>query len=157
MMDFLVHCLAWRLPAFMIKVFVYVAVVAAIAVLFNCQTLQDYFQARQRHDAYQESVAHLRQECQDLRQERAMLEQGGFEWERAARERWMMIKPGEHVLFVETEAEAARHANVDSTPDRDALPPVVPQSVQAYKNSSLANAFVASSSVTRPSLKHSNR
>lgn len=115
LLDFLLNCIPWRLPAFLLKWLVGVAAAVALLVYLNFSTLQQYFEARDRRDGYQESVRSLQQQHAELLREQAELRSNGFEKERAIRERLLMVRPGEQILFIEEEG-------ADKTPQEDALP-----------------------------------
>ena len=71
-------------------------------LLVNSATLREYFQARARKDQYVKFVSRLERDQAELLAERAALQSGGFPKEKALRERLLMVKPGEEILFIET-------------------------------------------------------
>lgn len=88
-------------PLRAIKWAAYVVVCCMVWMLFNRDTLRDYFQARTRQEQYTKNVARLQRDQSALLAERAALQAGGFPKEKALRERLVMVKPGEEILFIE--------------------------------------------------------
>ncbi len=75
---------------------------------FHYPTIHSLLKAREQRDRYRESVAELEREKATLLTERPSLQAGGFASEKAVRERFLMVKPGEHILLVQGEAPSHR-------------------------------------------------
>ena len=92
-------------PFTVIKWLVYVIVPVIFWMGLNFDTLRRYFAERalMRHNA--DEVARLEKEFGGLTDEKRKLEQGGFPAEKAVRERFKMVKPGEKVIFLEENPE----------------------------------------------------
>ena len=116
--DFLTGLVLWRLPRLLLRVAVYVMAGAALMIFFNFSTLQEYFRARERRDNYRESVAALQREYNQLLQEQAELKNNGFDKEKAIRERWLMVKPGEQILFIEPSMPSETMPPIPAVPDK---------------------------------------
>jgi cell division protein FtsB len=97
----------WCRPFRLLQWTAFVVICAVVWVVLNYSTLQEYFRERDRLEHYRESVTHLQKQQNQLVEERTALLAGGFPAEKAIRERLLMVKPGEHVLFIET-PQAAR-------------------------------------------------
>lgn len=79
----------------------YIVVCCLAWLLLNRDTLREYFEARERKEDYIRDVNRLETEHQQLLAERAALQTEGFPKEKALRERMIMVKPGEEILFVD--------------------------------------------------------
>jgi cell division protein FtsB len=108
----------WRLPSLLIRAAAYLFAATALMVYLNFPTLQEYFHARERRDSYRDSVAGLRREYAQLQQEQAELKNNGFDKERAIRERWLMIKPGEQILFIDPPSDEATTGTTKGIPSK---------------------------------------
>lgn len=97
---------------------------------FHYPTLHSLLKAREQRDRYRESVAQLEREKAALLTERPSLQGGGFATEKAVRERFLMVKPGEHILLVQDEAQSHRSLPggglMPLGRDRPALPSIDP-------------------------------
>jgi cell division protein FtsB len=103
--QYLTHLFVWRLPGLLIRAVAYLMAGVALMVYLNFSTLQQYFSARERRETYRQSIASLRTEHERLAKEQTELKNNGFDKEKAIRERWLMIKPGEQILFIEPPGE----------------------------------------------------
>jgi hypothetical protein len=121
MLDALTRPFGWRLPSLLVKVASYIFVGGALMLYINYPTLQEYFRARARRESYRESVAALKKEYDKLLREQSELKNGGFETEKTIRERLMMVKPGERILFIDPPA------GEEDAPVRPALPRIPDQ------------------------------
>ncbi|MCL5270313.1 MAG: septum formation initiator family protein [bacterium] len=121
-------------PAALVKWAVYLLVVAAIWIYFNRATLQAYFAARERYNAYRAEVAAQEKQQARLNAELKALKAGGFPAEKAIRERLFMVRPGEKIIFVDPPGgkagsdAAGHHAGAAESKTTDAAPPNVPPS-----------------------------
>jgi len=83
------------------------ALAVLLVVLFgvwsivNRESIADYLGNYERRNEMRREVARLEAEAADLERERSKLEQGGFETEKVARERFRFSKPGEEVLYLD--------------------------------------------------------
>ena len=93
--------LDWMRPAVAIRWAVFVAVMLVWWLVLNYATVREWVRAREQRDAYAAEVARLEAEHADLQRERVALEAGGFAAEKAARERLLMSRPDEKVIFIE--------------------------------------------------------
>lgn len=101
MPDWIAGFLATGLPGTLLRVMIYAIVGSALWVSINFSTLQEYFRARDRYQNYQQTVTELQREQERLMGEQAALKDDGFPKEKAIRERFLMVKPGEEILFIE--------------------------------------------------------
>ena len=92
-------------------------------VALNHATLRQYFAQRERRDTHVAEVKHLKQVLGRLDQERQQLRTGGFEAEKAIRERFYFVRPGEKVIFIETPTPAPPPEIKQQDADSDAKSP----------------------------------
>ena len=79
-----------------------VALACVAAWMFlNYEHLREYFDMRERLDRHRAGNARLERTREELLREREALEAGGFPAEKAIRERLLMSKPGERIIFLE--------------------------------------------------------
>lgn len=102
MLDFLLHALSMIRPLALLRWGIIIVLLAILWVASHYEALQTYFTARERRQEYSEQVNRLQQEQGRLQAEQAALRSGGFQTEKAIRERLLMVKPGEKILFIET-------------------------------------------------------
>jgi cell division protein FtsB len=114
--EFIFHRFPWRLPRLLVKAAAVVVICVAALVYLNLPTLREFVQTRQQRDAYRESVTSMKQEYEALLREQAQLQSGDFAMEKAIRERLLMVRRGEEVLFIESADGSA------GEPARPALP-----------------------------------
>jgi cell division protein FtsB len=93
------------LPFILVKWLAYLAVLFALWLAFNYDTLRDYFSSQTLMRQNQAEVAALESEHKRLNEENKQLEVGGFEAEKVIRERFKMVRPGERVIFIEEPKE----------------------------------------------------
>lgn len=94
-------------PFAVLKWTIYFSVPAILWAGVNFQTLRDYFNASATLDQNLVEVAKLESEYAVLQREREMLDLGGFPAEKAIRERFKMVLPGEGVIFFKPESDVA--------------------------------------------------
>lgn len=88
-------------PMIVIKWLAYSAILLAIWLGFNYSVLRDYFDARALRNENRRAVAELNRQVSSLLEEKAQLETWGFSAEKAIRERFKMIRPGEKVILLD--------------------------------------------------------
>ena len=92
-------------------------------IVLNYWKLQEYFSARDQRQRTRQTVGELERERARLLAERAALQGEGFATEKAIRERFLMVKPGEHIIFVEPpEMNQTPPVQSDGTPSNKAKP-----------------------------------
>lgn len=106
MFQLLTILLSFCRPSRLIPWALFFLLLAVAWLAVNYTTLQRYFAERERRNTYRETVVRLQQQQQQLQNEQAALQAGGFPAEKAIRERLMMVKPGEKILFIETPVPA---------------------------------------------------
>jgi cell division protein FtsB len=111
----------WRLLSLLLKAAACLLVGGALTIYLNFQTLQDYFRTRERRDEYRAAVSSLKREYDALLDEQAALKNNGFAKEKAIRERLLMVRPREQILFVEPPGEREQPQPQDTAPS-DAPP-----------------------------------
>jgi len=94
-------------PFSILKWTIYFSVPAILWAGVNFKTLREYFDASATLDQNLVEVAKLQSEYDDLQREREMLDLGGFPAEKAIRERFKMVLPGEGVIFFKPEGDDA--------------------------------------------------
>jgi cell division protein FtsB len=67
----------------------------------NYSKLQEYYTAHENRNNMLDSVNKLQKQRNKLVREWAALQAGGFPLEKAIRERFMMVHPGENILFID--------------------------------------------------------
>lgn len=92
-------------PFSILKWTIYFSVPAILWAGVNFKTLREYFDASATLDQNLVEVAKLQSEYDDLQREREMLDLGGFPAEKAIRERFKMVLPGEGVIFFKPESD----------------------------------------------------
>lgn len=95
--------LGFRLPLFWIKSLAFCGILFGLWVAVNYQTLREFFQARQRRNETKLAVLDMERQYSSLEREKQALEAWGFPAEKAVRERFKMIRPGEKVILLEPE------------------------------------------------------
>lgn len=105
-------------PVTILKCIVYLAVPFALWLMHNYETLTEYFTARAHRDQNKIEVTSLEREFASLLNEKRQLEVGGFATEKAIRERLMMVRPGERVMFIEEPKEGSGEAEAEVGPTR---------------------------------------
>lgn len=83
------------------------AVLLGIWLALNYTTLREFFEARHLRNDNRRQVSQLEQKYFQLVQEKRDLEQFGFPAEKAIRERFKMIRPGEKLMIIETPDSSA--------------------------------------------------
>lgn len=101
MLNFIYQVFAWCWPAALLRGLAYLMAGTVIWLILNYSTLQNYFAARERLQTYEREVSRLQDQQSRLIEERAQLQAGGFPAEKAIRERFHMVKPGEKIIFVQ--------------------------------------------------------
>lgn len=91
----------WIRPFTLLRWTIYFCAAAVLWLCLDFRLLQQYFQARQRHDDYKEQLRQTKERNAKAIQANRELRQGGFKLEQEARLR-QMIKPGERVIEVRT-------------------------------------------------------
>jgi cell division protein FtsB len=89
-------------PGRLIRWGIFLAGLVFVWGVINFHKIQAYFAAHERRNNHLEAVAELKKERDRLTREQTALEAGGFPAEKAIRERFIMVRPGEKILFVET-------------------------------------------------------
>ena len=101
---------------------------AALWFLANREKVGEYIQERDKRNRYQAEVKALEEQQAALLSELAGLQAGGFAAEKAIRERFMMARPGEHILIIE-EAPSSGEENAAIQGDSEnesSLAPALP-------------------------------
>lgn len=109
-------------PLAIIRWLAYLSIPMAAWLSLNYATLREYFAAQGRLAMHQRELTKLEERKRELAEQKRDLEKGGFAAEKAARETWHMIQPGEHVIYIEP--EPGMGAPVAAVPD--VLPNVAP-------------------------------
>lgn len=94
------------------------SVLLAAWLAFNYGTLKEFFEARHLRNENRRQVSQLEQRYFHLVQEKRELEQLGFPAEKALRERFKMIKPGEKLIIIEAPGggESAEDDQIEPEP-----------------------------------------
>ncbi|HOE95960.1 MAG TPA: hypothetical protein PLS90_01070 [Candidatus Sumerlaeota bacterium] len=121
----------WFRPARLLWPVACLALTAAAWLFVNYDTLQRYLSERERLEHYRSLVAEEERLRDEMIGERAALQAGGFPAEKAIRERFIMVKPGEQILFIEPpagkdEADAAGGDSKPSAPGKERVDPAEP-------------------------------
>lgn len=95
-------------PLTLLKWAIYIIISASISVWFKFPEIQAYLKARDRREAYMQEVAQLKSKLEQLERERTELQTGGFQLEKAIREKQFMVYPGEKIILVETPEAGAQ-------------------------------------------------
>lgn len=89
----------WLLrPLFFLMLFVIAPLL--IWIVWNRALFEDFLSAREERNTKKTAVEKLERQVERLRREKAQLEIGDFALEKAARERLMLKRPGESVMFL---------------------------------------------------------
>ena len=96
----ILHALLWS-PRGLLAWLVLIVVVLMAWCFINRDTIMSYSHHRLQRDEVREEVDGLKAGIERLDEERDVLNKGGFEVERAARERFRLSKPGEQVLYLD--------------------------------------------------------
>jgi cell division protein FtsB len=102
----MIHLIGWMRPMALVKWTVYLMIPAVLWVILHIPTLHEYIQVRERLHNYRAEVSRLQLNQEQLQREQAALKAGGFPAEKAVRERFRLIKPGDHIIFIETDTDA---------------------------------------------------
>lgn len=94
---------------------VYVVILAALWLALNANAVTDFLAARIQRNENKRSVIELEREFSELSDEKRALESGGFPAEKAIRERFKMIRPGERIIVLESPPEPLSKARIDSS------------------------------------------
>ena len=93
---------------------VYVVILAALWLALNANTVTDFLAARIQRNENKRSVIELERKSSELSDEKRALESWGFPTEKAIRERFKMIRPGERIIVLESPPEPSSEARIDS-------------------------------------------
>lgn len=88
-------------PVVLIRWSVAAAALAVLWLVVNFPVLRDYFEARGRRNENKREVTQLERQLSGLEEEKRELDTWGFPAEKAVRERFKMIKPGEKVILLD--------------------------------------------------------
>ena len=80
----------------------------------NANTVTDFLAARIQRNENKRSVIELERRFSELSDEKRALESLGFPTEKAIRERFKMIRPGERIIVLEDPAQPSSEARIDS-------------------------------------------
>ena len=81
----------------------FILVLLVIWVYFNLGAIEEFFVVSQERDRHLGEVERLEKQAAELLAEKERLEEGGFANEKAARETYKYVKPGEKIIFLEEE------------------------------------------------------
>lgn len=90
---------------FILKALVLTILFTVLWVLANLGSLREYLDTTKARRAEHDKIEVLRQRIENLRGQQRSLVSGGMETERQVRERFRMHKPGEQVIFLESDTE----------------------------------------------------
>lgn len=104
MRDLILNAVGLLRPALVLKWAAFVMLAAILTLLVNREKLGEYFEVRDQIGDKHAEIAHLQTQLDECREETKGIENGDFELEREARERFNLIRREEKVLIVETPA-----------------------------------------------------
>lgn len=104
-------------PARILRWSLFLTVLVAVWVMINYNDLRAWFVVRDRRDNELHEKARLEQERDRLLKEQAQLQAGGFSAEKAVRERFKMVRPGEKIILIETPEPPKGSALAESWPE----------------------------------------
>jgi cell division protein FtsB len=90
----------WSQRGILVWLLVLIALFAGWCI-WTRSTITRYTEERGRRDKSRSEVETLRSEIQQLEREKTVLGSGGFEAEKAARERLRYSRPGEEILYID--------------------------------------------------------
>ena len=114
----LVNNLVWAHRTFLAWGVVFLIVVVGWGLL-HFRAISEYLDRFHNRNAIRNEIETLRSESKQLERQRDELAHGGFESEKEARERLDLVKPGEYVLHIDSNA-AAEEVGTDTLRARPA-------------------------------------